>query len=98
MTKSIRRRKHTHRGGDCGCSTSRVALQAGGRVINSSEYYGINSGHYSAENTAAPFLTAQLAERAAAMSSVAGSPLMAGGKRRSRRASGWGKKKKSQKK
>ena len=75
--RSSSKSRKCYSGGDCGCASNRVVLQTGGRVVNPSEYYGHDSGRYSADNIAAPFASAQLAERAAA-----GSILMSGGKRR----------------
>ena len=78
---SSKSRKHM-RGGDCGCASNRVVLQTGGRIVNASEYYGHDSGRYSADNIGAPLASAQAAERAAAFNTIAGSTTMAGGRRR----------------
>jgi hypothetical protein len=75
--RSIRRtRKNLTRGGGCGCGSS----QSGGRITMASEYYGHDSGRYSAENIAAPLASAQVAERASAWTIMSG-----GAKRRSHR-------------
>jgi hypothetical protein len=74
------------RGGDCGCSSNR---QTGGRVVNPSEYYGVDSGRYSESNTTTPYASYQLVERTNAMNALdsAMKPSMVGGSRRRSRRS-----------
>jgi hypothetical protein len=89
--RSIRRnRKALTRGGGCGCGS----LQSGGRIAMASEYYGHDSGRYSAENIAAPLASDQSAERSAAWT------IMSGGakKRKQKRRSSLKKSKKSSRK
>jgi len=75
--------KRVVRGGDCGCASASSLKQSGGRVMHSSEYYGRDSGSYSALNTATPYLDSQNAERMNASNIL--SAMVGGGRRRSSR-------------
>jgi hypothetical protein len=70
------------RGGDCGCSSNR---QLGGRVVNPSEYYGVDSGRYSQLNTDAPYSSQQLIQRSGAIdatNSIMNTKMIGGSSRR----------------